>query len=631
VAPRKRLDPRHPPGGVGSNGMTFNNPIRSDDLSLENQDSQFLPDSSVGIMVSGSHQFDETHVSGSSTASCGANFNGTSSVTWRYSAEADATHVAMEFAADTWLDVSMSKRPGTGGSPRHLGATSVLGDTGYGSSFMDLKPFVGVPFRLLEDTLHVVLIDLEIEQELTESITGSLTVSAQSKAKWQIHSDIDGDGLVDPEDVLVAQSYLDLLVPQGQLELGNLGTAQLSNTKAVLTKGNYIITINMYAYVDATASLGSSACGVSNSGTALYTQSARLSMSFDTPCGSIDFNANNQADEEADWDAFLDAWSSGNPGDLPNPDFNRDGVLDSFDLTTFANAYAEGACRGDQPSFTLDGANCSPPHHDAWGYPATRPIAPSPAYLNTSFTDRSQDVVLYFERPVRTSAPEATSSPVDCDECMSWHRPVQMYYWMASPNGGSWSNVTDSIEAVLKHNGQSGSSHEIVLRAIPGADLFPPGYYAAVVGNHPYDPANGWYQHPVYFEATATTPASMIRPNLNGLVQYNFVLFGDCQNNSTLALASDGLIDASDAPCWQVFRNMTSACPADISGSGVGGRSGFEPDGYVDVGDLITFIEVFSRGLQVADLDNGTGTGTPDGNVDTNDLLFFLAHFELGC
>ena len=33
----------------------------------------------------------------------------------------------------------------------------------------------------------------------------------------------------------------------------------------------------------------------------------------------------------------------------------------------------------------------------------------------------------------------------------------------------------------------------------------------------------------------------------------------------------------------------------------------------------------------VADLDNGSGTGTPDNAVDINDLLYFLAHFEAGC
>jgi len=33
----------------------------------------------------------------------------------------------------------------------------------------------------------------------------------------------------------------------------------------------------------------------------------------------------------------------------------------------------------------------------------------------------------------------------------------------------------------------------------------------------------------------------------------------------------------------------------------------------------------------VADVDDGTGTGTPDGGVTIDDLLFFLAHFAAGC
>jgi phosphatidate phosphatase APP1 len=33
----------------------------------------------------------------------------------------------------------------------------------------------------------------------------------------------------------------------------------------------------------------------------------------------------------------------------------------------------------------------------------------------------------------------------------------------------------------------------------------------------------------------------------------------------------------------------------------------------------------------VADVDDGSGTGTPDGGVTIDDLLYFLARLEAGC
>lgn len=69
------------------------------------------------------------------------------------------------------------------------------------------------------------------------------------------------------------------------------------------------------------------------------------------------------------------------------------------------------------------------------------------------------------------------------------------------------------------------------------------------------------------------------------------------------------------------------ACPADLDdGSGTG-----NPDGGVDVSDLLFFLAQFEAGAPGADLDNGSGTGAPDGGIDINDLLFFLEHFQAGC
>jgi hypothetical protein len=75
------------------------------------------------------------------------------------------------------------------------------------------------------------------------------------------------------------------------------------------------------------------------------------------------------------------------------------------------------------------------------------------------------------------------------------------------------------------------------------------------------------------------------------------------------------------------IHSCTPGCPADIADTaGVG-----NPDGAVDINDLLFFLVQFEIGSSEADLANSTGAGIPDGAVDINDLLFFLAHFELGC
>ncbi len=72
---------------------------------------------------------------------------------------------------------------------------------------------------------------------------------------------------------------------------------------------------------------------------------------------------------------------------------------------------------------------------------------------------------------------------------------------------------------------------------------------------------------------------------------------------------------------------LLDACHADLDdGSGAG-----QPDGGVDVNDLLYFITQYSLGYLGADLDDGSMSGTPDQAVTIEDLLFFLAHYEGGC
>ncbi len=68
-------------------------------------------------------------------------------------------------------------------------------------------------------------------------------------------------------------------------------------------------------------------------------------------------------------------------------------------------------------------------------------------------------------------------------------------------------------------------------------------------------------------------------------------------------------------------------CVADLdNGSGSG-----TPDNAVTIDDLLFFLGAFETGNIAADLDNGTFTGTPDNAVTIDDLLYFLVRFEDGC
>ncbi|MGD9789934.1 MAG: GC-type dockerin domain-anchored protein [Phycisphaerales bacterium] len=68
-------------------------------------------------------------------------------------------------------------------------------------------------------------------------------------------------------------------------------------------------------------------------------------------------------------------------------------------------------------------------------------------------------------------------------------------------------------------------------------------------------------------------------------------------------------------------------CVADVDdGTGTG-----TPDGGVTIDDLLYYLSIFNQGLVSADVDDGSGTGTPDGGVTIDDLLYYLARFNAGC
>lgn len=109
--------------------------------------------------------------------------------------------------------------------------------------------------------------------------------------------------------------------------------------------------------------------------------------------------------------------------------------------------------------------------------------------------------------------------------------------------------------------------------------------------------------------------------------------FGVLGANRVVCGWNDGTSGANDVMAANINFDGTigsPACPADLDGNG-DINDGGNPDGGVDINDLLYFLAGFENGSPLVDLDNGSGTGTQDGGVDISDLLFFLSHFEAGC
>ncbi len=71
----------------------------------------------------------------------------------------------------------------------------------------------------------------------------------------------------------------------------------------------------------------------------------------------------------------------------------------------------------------------------------------------------------------------------------------------------------------------------------------------------------------------------------------------------------------------------TPGCVADVDdGTGTG-----TPDGGVTIDDLLYYLGIFNAGSVDADVDDGSGTGTTDGGVTIDDLLYYLIRFNAGC
>jgi len=78
---------------------------------------------------------------------------------------------------------------------------------------------------------------------------------------------------------------------------------------------------------------------------------------------------------------------------------------------------------------------------------------------------------------------------------------------------------------------------------------------------------------------------------------------------------------------YELLVGIASGCSvADIAGGGDGG-----PDGVLDGGDFIAFINAFAGGESLADIVSGSGEPPGDGVVDGSDFIAFINAFAAGC
>lgn len=103
-------------------------------------------------------------------------------------------------------------------------------------------------------------------------------------------------------------------------------------------------------------------------------------------------------------------------------------------------------------------------------------------------------------------------------------------------------------------------------------------------------------------------------------------------NRNRLLIAGESAPDplSADAPSFDItatsFR-LGVECVADLdNGTGTG-----TPDGAVTIDDLLHYLVAFELGSDEADVDDGTSTGATDTAVTIDDLLHFLIRFGAGC
>ncbi|QQS09716.1 MAG: hypothetical protein IPK69_03605 [Phycisphaerales bacterium] len=127
--------------------------------------------------------------------------------------------------------------------------------------------------------------------------------------------------------------------------------------------------------------------------------------------------------------------------------------------------------------------------------------------------------------------------------------------------------------------------------------------------------------------SSRTVPANALLPNTDYFASWSF------DQRYSVSLPPPSVVEFTNVTFGHVTRvafttgSGVPACVADVDdGSGTG-----TPDGGVTIDDLLYYLSIFNLGDVAADVDDGSGTGTPDAGVTIDDLLYFLTRFNAGC
>jgi hypothetical protein len=99
------------------------------------------------------------------------------------------------------------------------------------------------------------------------------------------------------------------------------------------------------------------------------------------------------------------------------------------------------------------------------------------------------------------------------------------------------------------------------------------------------------------------------------------------QDPTALAGNAASVDEAYNAILLIANTSPPSSCIADVDDGTFTGT----PDGGVTIDDLLYYLSIFEQGTPEADVDDGSFTGTRDGGVTIDDLLYYLFRFESGC
>ncbi len=98
--------------------------------------------------------------------------------------------------------------------------------------------------------------------------------------------------------------------------------------------------------------------------------------------------------------------------------------------------------------------------------------------------------------------------------------------------------------------------------------------------------------------------------------------------NSTFASPWDVASTSAFSGTFDVnVRTNIAGCVADVDDGSATGT----PDNGVTIDDLLYYLSIFNGGNVCADVDDGSATGTRDGGVTIDDLLYYLSRFNGGC